>query len=419
MKLKSSDDILLKINKLKNLRSIVFRDLSMQSVNDKHLIIPGFMISTESNDFMYLTNQDAFFEDFVKKIRELYLAEKDNVYDDGVFGERKLDIDPLTRNILINGTVENVSALYGFYKGKDSYDESLLFEEDKLNAFRGIVIYHLKETMKFFDVIIQNVKLSEGMNGVYYLRAELNNKSVILPLYFNKASDNIFEVVIGNLFENSIPFNMEIIFGPDKISVSNTIHEYDLSDYTTYEFKESGIVEKEVLIGNNLRHYKKEHLDTIVNVPSNLAMLDNKELIQKWYRLPWNAYEGVTIIDNSVYEDDTLDNSNRFVTERRLYLAEESNNFYIRDTYLKRYRKNQQDFSKVVELVFDHVEKQLVGIRRKNGYMIETKFLGKYFYHISNVQTKKDLMDNVLYSIGKAEGLDEKIDSLDIKKYIK
>lgn len=434
MKINRTSDELIKINKIKNIRSITFKDLYETRAKEKNIIMPGFMILSDEG-FMYLTSGDEYFEDFVRKIREIYNEEKDETYEDGILGKKKLEIDPLAKSLLENGHVSNTSDLYSFYKEKTSYQESLLFERDRLKSFRGIILYHLKETMKLFNKTLTDVRLSNGMNGIYYLRCKINNEPQILPITYQQSSDNLYQIVVGNLFDKAIPLNMEIMFTRDGISVNNAVPEYELTDYTKYEFNSKGTMEREIHLEKKLKHYEKKDLPTTTNVEENLVRLDNSEPVSVWYKLPWNAYEGVAIIDKGIEEDGTLSNGDspdRLISERLVYLASENDDFYIKDTITKRYRKKSRKLEERQEVIFDSLDKEIVGLQQKQGYIIETSFLGNaitgfyktnllgnMFYHITSELDKTKLTKDNIKSLGREDGLEEKVDLLDIKKYIK
>lgn len=435
MKINETSADLIKINQMKNIRSITFKNLYETRAKEKNAIVPGFIVISDQG-IMYLTSADEYFEDYVRRIRELYEEEKDQVYEDGILGFEKLEIDPLTKTMLENSHVANTSELYSFYKEKESYKDSLIFESDKLKSFRGIIIHHLKETMKLFDKTITDVRISNnGINGIHYLRCKINNEPQILPIYYEQVDDNSYKISIGNLFDKSIPLNMEIIFTKDGIVVNNTIREYDFSDYTKYEFNKKGTTEREIHLDKKLKHYEKKDLPQAKTVPVNLANLDNNEPVCVWYKLPWNAYEGVSLTDQGIKEDGTLgdnDSEDRIISERLVYLACENDDFFIKDSITKRYRKDVSKKTERGEVVFDSLNKEIIGLCQKQGYLIETSFLGNAatgfyrtnllgnkFYHISSEQEKDKLSKENLNSLGREEGLEEKTDLLDIKKYIK
>lgn len=434
MKINRTSDELIKINKLKNIKSITFKDLYETRAKEKNLIIPGFIVLSDQG-FMYLTSSDEYFEDFVRRIREIYNEEKDETYEDGILGEKKLEVDPLTKSILENGHVSNTSNLYSFYKDKASYQESLLFESDKLKSFGGIIFHHIKETMKLLNKTITDVRLSNGMNGIYYLSCRINNQPQILPMTYQQIEDDSYHVVIGNLFDKAIPLNMEIMFTKNGISVNNCILEYNLTDYTKYEFNQKGTMERKVHLDKELKHYEKKDLPTAANVPENLAKLDNGESVSIWYQLPWNTYEGISITDKGIEEDGSLSDGNsqdRLITERLVYLSIENNDFFIKDTLTKRYRKKSSKREERQEVIFDSLDKEIIGLQQRQGYIIETSFLGtaitgfyktnllgNKFYHISHELDQTKLTKKNIKTLGREDGLEEKVDLLDIKKYIK
>lgn len=434
MKINKSSSKLIKINQLKNIRSIEFVDLYETKAKEKNMIIPGFMVICDQ-EIMFLTSTDEYFEDFVRRIREVYNEEKDIVYESGILGEKRLEVDPLTKSILENGNILNTSDLYSFYKDKDSYQNSLLFETDKLKSFEGIIIYHLKETMKLFDKTITDVKLSDGMNGVYYITCKINNEPQILPILYQQINDDSYKVIVGNLLDKAIPLNIEITFTKDGISVNNSILEYNFIDYTKYEFNTKGTVEREIQLNGELKHYEKKNLMVETNVPNNLVNLDNNEVVSTWYKLPWSAYEGITMVDKGIEEDGSLGDNNsddRLITQRLAYLATINNDFFVKDTIIKKYRKKDTGRTKGNEVVFDKLSKEVIGLLQRFGYVIETSFsgtaitgfyktnlLGNKFYHISSETEKEKLSKENITLIGREDNLEENVDLINIKKYIR
>lgn len=435
MKVNKTSDDLIKINQIKDLQSIEFYDVCTTVAGDKMLISPGFIIFYGPMKSMFLTTSDEYFEDYVKKLREVYYEEKERIIESGIMGDKKIEINPLTKSLLLNGNIENTSELYSFYKNKTGYSESLLFEEDKFKAFFDIISYHIKNTMKLFDVEIGDMSLSGGMNGVYFIRCKKDNAPVILPLYFSKRKDNNYEITIGNLFDKSVPLVMDIMFCKDGINVNNIVTSYKFSDFNSYKFDDKGTIERIVELDNGLVHYSKNDLPKATSIPDNIVNLDNNEVIATWYKYPWNAFEGVTKETYAINEDGTLekkDGEEQLIINRRVYLTDNEDDIFLKESYSKRYRKRTKTIEQSRDIMFDNLEKQIIGLRKKEGYLFETTFggnavtgfyktnlLGKNFYHISKAKTKEELTSESLCSLDKEDSVNEKADLVDVEKVFK
>ena len=130
MQIKRDEDILLEISQIKDIRSITYKDI-YASHSSSPTILPGFIVTYGAkNTMLFLTSQDKFFEEFVRKIREVYLEEKDQVIREGIKGKEYIRLDPLSRRMLLNGDLDEIEEVYKQYDGRESYEESLLFEED-------------------------------------------------------------------------------------------------------------------------------------------------------------------------------------------------------------------------------------------------------------------------------------------------
>ena len=80
MKIIKEDDTLLKIKQLKDIRSIDFIDLYMNSSKDKVKIIPGFLVFYGRGEELFLTSRDKYFDQFVKKIHETTYIKQFAIY---------------------------------------------------------------------------------------------------------------------------------------------------------------------------------------------------------------------------------------------------------------------------------------------------------------------------------------------------
>lgn len=431
MKLFELDDILIKINQIKDIKSIDYNDLVLTIAKDKIKILPGFIVFYGSGDYIYLTSQDKHFEVFVKKLRETYEKEKDNILKDGVLGKEKIKISTLSKAILESKELEEPNKQYKKFIDKDYYKESLLFEEDKVKALIPIIIYHLKDTLKLFDLNIDKISLSSGMNGNYYLNAILNNISTILPVNYRENGFNSVSISIGNLFKNSYSLTMNIEFSIDKISILIKIDGYDYTEYVNYVMGDF-YKERYIYVGGNKIYFTSDKLDEIEkNKYENLV--PNSSL--KWCLLPWNAYLGGFRRDLCITESGTLEDisgNERIIDSNIVYLSVSDYHYFIKEIFTKRFSKRVSSNEQFQSINLDTYSKTVIGLKNDSLVEIETSFedsgissiykkylAGNYFYQISSARNFDEISKDNTCFIGRENGLIENTDLLEPKKYIK
>ena len=436
MKLNKMDKTLIEINKIKNIISIDYKDLFYNSQNEKRHIMPGFLVFYDNLKFMYLTVADPYFEEFVRKIRDLYEEEKDATVYEGVLGKQKLFISSYARTLLLNGNLDKTSELYSFYKDKESYDESLLFESDRVKSLFPIIEYHLKETFKLFDKTLLNVKLSDGVNGIYYIKGTIDNAPQLLPLFVSKDDDNTYNVIIGGLFDKSYPIKMNIRFKNDELVINSIIDELHFKDSTNYSWLNERVIKRrDVYLGEKLLVYEEEKINEGINKYDNLLSNNEFDERTKTYLLPWNASITLSSIIEYIDEfgDITKDESpSRLLRKRMTYLTHSDDSFYLKEMLSKRYSVLTDKLIDRKDIIFDYLNKEIIGIKNNGGYVIETNFSGpaktgfyktnldgKYFYHISLSDELDEIDINNLIPLGRLNGLEEKTDLIELKKYLK
>ena len=131
---------------LKDLKNITMIHLSSLEKDYSLKIIPGFIVDFEGHTINYTVAQDHF-EEFVARLRQVYLEEKNNNISDGM-GIKHIEIDPLTEKVLLEGKIEKAGEIYNYYHEQEGYEESLLFDEDRIRARLPIIIYHLNSYIK-------------------------------------------------------------------------------------------------------------------------------------------------------------------------------------------------------------------------------------------------------------------------------
>ena len=433
MKTKETSNQLIEISKIKELTSITYRDLIIPNGMKNNMVVPGFMVlyGTPSK-FLYMTTLDPYFSEFVSKLREVYLEEKDQVISDDIFGKQYIEIDDLSRELLLTGELDKTNYGYEEYFEPEPYEESLLMEEDVLKALFPIVEYHLKEALKRFDMTITNIELSHGINGVYYLTSTINNIDKYLPILF-EPSENSFKITIGNLFKNSIPLKISGVINQNGIKINAFIEDYGYYDETKYEVVNDKIVKtQEIDLRDRLIHFQKENISEVTQkIPIDIYELDSSSDGITWYELPWNSYLGLkedkSFIDSSFMTTDE-EQKGRVVENKIVYISPTAETFYLKEIASKRYHNKIDDRTIGGNVTLDAINKRRIGLIGKDATIVETFFAeeavasgaykehlsGNYFYQIYKELAK----DNAMF-IDKEKGLTEKSDLFDVKKYIK
>lgn len=427
-------DSLLEISQLKNIISVDYKDI-YSSENDVKQILPGFIVVYGNGNYLFLTTADEFFQEYVDKLREVLKEEEGRVVKEGIFGSETVSISPFTKKMLEDSGVEEVNRLYSYYEDKAPYSESLLFEEDKIKALFPIIEYQIKEYMKLLNMTIKDMRLSEGNNGVYYIKAMINNQPVVLPVFIVYQGDKI-KVKIGNLMDKCYSLNIGILFKNDGFSIYDSVDEYGLSSFEEYKFRPTGATsERTVELKGKLIDYRKEKLSPATKVPTNLVNLDTQTDISTWYELPWKAYYGISEEDLHLREDGTLENEDgpeRIIERRSIYLQDNKENFFVRDKASKFYQKRAPITVNSQQVRLDEMNKTVVGVAQGGGFAIETNFhlggasgfykahlQGNHYYHVSSKSQTSEIARDNLISLGIEDGLVEKVDLLDIKEYVK
>ena len=159
--------------------------------------------------------------------------------------------------------------------------------------------------------------------------------------------------------------------------------------------------------------------------------MDSSSYKVVWYALPWNAYIGLYEDKWYMREDGTRteeEQPERMVQNKIIYLSKTEDSFYLKEIASKRYHRKIDDRTLGGNIELDHMNKRRIGLISKDGVLVETHFSdggvtgkykevlsGNYFYQIYG----KDLKKEQAKFIDHEQGLEEKSDLFDVKKYIK
>ncbi len=432
MRIHKQEKDLLDIKQISNIESIELKDIYQSNYNGHNSIVPGFMITYgEPLKFLYLTTQDKYFEDYAKRVRETYLEEKDKVISEGILGKKYILIDPITKSVLLNGGLENLNTFYQLYDKQDGYNESLLFQTDRIHSVYPIIEEHLRKTLANLDVTLGTTQLSIGNTGIYYIDAIVRNEPRLLPIYYEEERDS-FHITIGNLTNRSIPMQMDVNFTNDGYNVHCYINEFDYSDYTDYSIKNhQPVKEREIYYHDKLIHWETTPLEQILSrEPVILSSLEEPKDL-KWYLLPNNGYIGLNEKEQCIEDDGTLSNrdgEHRLLTKDVCIIYPQKDLIFMKDVLSKSYYHKTGTKTISQYALIDKIDENSIGIIANDGILFERNFnpwgpqgfykkylAGKYFYQTYD----KDLNKESCVFLNKQKGIEESSDLLDSKIYKK
>ena len=426
MKLKVTDEELIKIYNIRNIESIKFTDL-MGHNDDKLIIVPSLMVVYDNGKFINLCSKDKHFDIFVKKVLEVYNDEKNNSLEDSLTDPFKLhkfiQIDEKTKRILENGSLNIKNDLYTFYENKEFFESSLIFEIDEVKSILDIVKYHLKDVLSRININIYFNDLITGYKNNYAIYSNINGKEDFILLKYTK--DDKYNFEISNILKEKI--FLKINFKNDRIYISCDIPKLDLYSNDTYLISTNVIKHiKEIKRNKKNICYENYDLEETENPNKNL-LYGIKEV--KWFKLPWNAYYG---INNHIYD---ISETEKISEIYNVYLATNNYLFYRREHFFKSYKRKNTVSVTGKSVVLDEVESVTTGVNiDKRLFLIETKFnkvnnpngyykLGlenKYFYHLvkSKLPSILEIDKDNFVSISK-DDVFEKGDLLENDKILK
>ena len=415
MQVKKSSLERIKIEQLKDIVSIDYEDIFIPESSGKNKIYPGFFVVYGNNQSLFLTTHDSHFELFARRLREVYLEEQNNIVSDGILGPQKIHISDLTKDILLSGDLEKVSSFYCAYQNKETYPKSLLFEEDEVKSVFPIFEYHIRALMKKFDITLDSIQISNGMNGIYYLSTMIQNRPVILPIYFEH-NDDSYSMEVGNLLSHSIPVHIDITFRQNDIQVHCRIPEYEYEDSYRYSVeKEYPDVLREIYWKGRCVSFEREHLPKIEEYPINI--LPKEEGID-WYMTAWGGYIGLKNNEKSFNDEDKM------LEKHFYYIHRNPDSYFEKEQDSKQYYKKKPNGDYFYPVIFDTMNRKMIGMRRGEHLLLEHSFYdpyktgfykdhlsGNHFYSVSPELNWEDIQDPLF--INKEDGVFENVDLLD------
>lgn len=421
MKTKMMDVDSITISKIHNLESITIRDLGLSLRNDNTslknellengntLIIPMVSISYDGANILVLTSKDKNFNYFVNKVKEVYLKEKDGFIEGSIL-KRKIDIDEESKKILLSDTLTKSSDLYNTYESKDSYELSLMPRDKEIKALLPLIEHIISDNLSNVDKKFTLDKDLKGYapTGRFTLSGYINGEYLRVPIYIKK-DNNKYYLRIGNVFEKLKPLDVVINFERTSLDIISSVDELNYSSYESFKFNNGKLTNlKEIHVGDKCLFTDSLSIGIPTDAPV-LANIDNSNTTN-WFKTSWNAYLGF------IEEENRIDDSSSIDYRSIQYIDTNDDVFINIQSAEKRFNKRTKDQINVNGMIFDEVDKKMVGYKNKEDDLIyiETKFnensssgdykekyANRYFYHVSNANSFDEINNTNTISISR------------------
>ena len=421
------DDIELAINNIQNIESISFSDASIIPIGQTktktyqqihkdsgNLYVPLLSIAYDGSNTLSLMSSDKHFDKFVKKVREVYLKEKDRPIP-GHIMETFISIDDYTKKILLSDSVIETSELYSFYKDKNGYEEELISKEKEVFGLLPLISYIIDTNLSMFGKHFKSLNQINGFGprGNYILYGEVNNIYTPIPIKVNKICNNTYELEIGNLFGDLVPLFVTINFNKTRLDIECYVPRYNYELLESYTYDEGKLTSTREIYLDKKVHYSKPIVFDKSSEETNISKVDISDDKKDsefnkldWFTLPWGANIGFKFIENRI-DDETKTSS------RKIQYIEKNDNVFINIVSAeRRLIRKTPDFMQARDIIFDDVDKTMVGYRDNGITYISTLFgddgatgeykeyyAGKSFYHVTS-DDFDNLNSNNLYPVG-------------------
>ncbi len=428
MQVYGMDPELVEIYNIRNLESIKIWDLVTPSPS-KMIVMPTILIVYDGGKVLNLCCKDKYYDVYVKKVMEVYQDEKNNIVEDALTDPFRLRstilIDERSLSILESGELKRKNEVYGFYDGKDSYNQSLCFQRDEVRPFIPVLIYHLEKLFSLTDRVVSIDSELSGYRDNYILNGRVDGIDTIFPFTYEKVSSDEYVFHIAGMLGKSEPIKVKIEFANDGIIVTMTVDKNELVA-TSKMSVTNGVVKSvfDVERKGLTICYTNEDLEGIPLDNKNLADLDYDTKLE-WFKLPWGALYG---IDTSI---DELSETEKMIGIDSMYIQISDNCFMKKEFYSKTYKRNKTVAVDANDMVLDQVDKTTIGFSvdpDDHVFVIETSFddstsnykaSGKNFYHaIESKSGIEGIKRENLVSLGRKEELIHKSDLVNKSKIL-
>lgn len=390
MRVYSMEPELIEIYNIRNLESIKVWDLVMNS-SSKTLVIPAILIIYDGGKHMNLCAKDKYFDVFVKKVLEVYRDEKNNILEDSLTDpfrlHSRISCDEHSASILDQDSIYDINEIYKFYRDKDAYRGSLLFQSSNVKPLIPMIKYHLEEFFKNTDRVVSIDSDISGYRDRYVLEGRVDGCLTSFPMTFEKVSDNEYKFQVGGVYKDGSPTDLSINFKNDGLEIVISLGD-KLVSTTNYKIVDGAVkvINDVVRNGITIKYYNGDAPLAEESLFDNLKAIDHDDNLT-WYRLPWGALFGanVNILD--------LSDSEKVIEIADKFIDGTDSSFVCLEHYSKNYKRNKTAKVLADSVVLDSLGKSMIGgsIDADNKiFVIETAFDGittdyysnsKYFYH--------------------------------------
>ena len=419
MKLKSMDNIELEISNIKNIESIKFSDLllipSGKVKRDTYETIHGdrndlfipMLVVSYGEKTLVLTSFDKHFDFFVKKVKEVYLKEKDRPLP-GFMTEHHIRIDDRSKEILLSETNDKTSSLYSFYKDKKGYEEPLLSSEKEIFGLLPLINYIIDTNATMFNKKYKssNKLKGYGPRGNYVLFGEIDKLYTPIIMQVKKTSDNTYQFEIGNIIDNLDNLEVKVSFNKTSLEIISKVLKYNYIFLETYRYDNGKMIcTKDSYVNDKLIYIKTYKYSKEPEIP-NISKIDGDDNLD-WFKLPWGASLGFKL------EEEKINENTKSQIRKIQYIDTNDNVFVNLESAEKRFKRRTEDFRFQKDIVFDDVDKTMVGYINNDITYISTtfgdngalgeykeKYAGKYFYHASSITEFDQLNKENICPIG-------------------
>ena len=390
------DKELLTIKQIKNLSFIKIYDIASFELDDsRRYSLPAMMINYDGNKYLNMSGRDKYFDQFVKKVQQVYLKEKPTARVDtsySPFETEAIKIDPVSEKILLSGNLQREGEIYDFYTDKKFYNHSLLFDKDDMRLILPTLKYNLKEFMDKVGIIINYPEDNRllGYRENYSIDAKVKGLDDKLLFEFSQ-TDGGYRIGVRsmqNLFPDS---EVNITINTDAIYIDLEMIGKETHSEVIYELINKPSVRKITYINGIMTEFDKEPLTQSEKPDSLLPLL--KEYDGDWYQLPWGDWYGIK------EEIEQVTDFEKITTRDSKFVSMHSDGFLIHDDYRKKWVKDAAVNTVEKSMILDDIKKTIKGKRLYDDvFLLETHFIDrastndqKYFYHVSNRKRVSDI----------------------------
>ena len=420
MKVNVMDAERIAISEIHNIESIRFSDIGVAHVgssktslynellNDGNTLIkPMLTISYDGTHVMVLTSDDINFDYYVKKVREVYLKEKDK-YIEGSLLKRKINIDDLSKKILLSDTITQTSDLYSFYDDKESYKNSLISSEREIRALLPLIEYVISSNLsnigKTYNPCLEHDFKGYAPSGTYTLYGYIDGIFLPIPMHITK-DNNIYHLTINNVFEELNPLSITINFNRTSLDIISSLDSLGYESLESFKYVDGTLKhEKEIHTNDKCVYVDPVIINDRADSP-NLSKIDEDDNLT-WFNLPWGAKLGFKD------EEVKIDNFSKTCFKKIQYIDSNEEGFINIESAEERFKRKTADFRDTKDLVFDDVDKTMIGFKDNNTIFIETsfsengttgeykdKFADKKYYHFSSANTFDEITKDNIYPV--------------------